>query len=153
MTGAKLRDRVGRESRFDSSKGPPRPLKPGVCRWCGKSVENRRRSWHRSCALDYLRDKGKVRPFALDRNRREHDGELTCEGFGIAAHVPLQTDVDISDIYYTEVHVDHRVPLYLGGTNAADNLQVLCVSCHKRKTRADMRRGRLAQVVKLEEFG
>jgi 5-methylcytosine-specific restriction protein A len=30
--------------------------------------------------------------------------------------------------------VDHIVPLSAGGTNAADNLQPLCHSCHSRKT-------------------
>ena len=32
-------------------------------------------------------------------------------------------------------HVDHRVPLALGGTNGLSNLQALCVPCHHQKTR------------------
>lgn len=41
---------------------------------------------------------------------------------------------------YTKVHptsnleVDHRVPLWRGGTNDTDNLWLLCRGCHKRKT-------------------
>ena len=31
-------------------------------------------------------------------------------------------------------HVDHIVPLPSGGTNALDNLQTLCASCHSIKT-------------------
>jgi 5-methylcytosine-specific restriction protein A len=30
--------------------------------------------------------------------------------------------------------IDHIVPLALGGTNAADNLQILCRPCHRSKT-------------------
>ena len=32
------------------------------------------------------------------------------------------------------VHVDHKVPLSQGGTNAESNLQGLCTSCHSFKT-------------------
>lgn len=41
---------------------------------------------------------------------------------------------------YTKVHptsnleVDHREPLWAGGTNDLANLWLLCVTCHKRKT-------------------
>jgi 5-methylcytosine-specific restriction protein A len=34
-------------------------------------------------------------------------------------------------------HCDHVVPLADGGTNAIDNLRVLCRPCHNEKTRAD----------------
>lgn len=34
-------------------------------------------------------------------------------------------------------HIDHIMPVALGGTNALDNLQALCVACHTRKTRRD----------------
>jgi 5-methylcytosine-specific restriction endonuclease McrA len=30
--------------------------------------------------------------------------------------------------------IDHILPLALGGTNATDNLQILCRSCHRSKT-------------------
>ena len=39
-----------------------------------------------------------------------------------------------------EAHVDHILPLEEGGTDADDNLQVLCKSCHGKKTRAEQRR-------------
>ena len=34
-------------------------------------------------------------------------------------------------------NVDHILPLEDGGTDADDNLQTLCRSCHGRKTRAE----------------
>ena len=33
-----------------------------------------------------------------------------------------------------EWQVDHRIPLFAGGTNEKTNLQVLCANCHARKT-------------------
>jgi len=44
---------------------------------------------------------------------------------------------------YTKVHptsnleVDHRLPLSQGGANDDDNLWLLCVECHKRKTSSE----------------
>jgi len=133
--------------RFDSSKGPPLPLKLGTCRWCGKPTENGRKAWHRECALDYLRDKGAVQGFATERNRLEHDGTLTCEGYGaVLAHA---IGAEYEDGLKTYA-VDHKVPLFRGGTNDAENLQVLCVPCHKKKTRRDLRHG--PEPVMLEAF-
>ena len=37
-----------------------------------------------------------------------------------------------------EVHIDHIKPLYKGGKNDDENLQVLCVECHLEKTQLDM---------------
>lgn len=36
------------------------------------------------------------------------------------------------------VEIDHIVPLFKGGCDVVSNVQVLCVSCHKAKTRIDM---------------
>lgn len=38
-----------------------------------------------------------------------------------------------------DANVDHRIPLEGGGTDADENLQTLCRSCHGRKTRAEQR--------------
>ncbi|MFJ2579884.1 HNH endonuclease [Kitasatospora aureofaciens] len=35
------------------------------------------------------------------------------------------------------VDIDHRQPLALGGEDVDGNVQVLCKSCHKAKTRRD----------------
>jgi len=37
--------------------------------------------------------------------------------------------------------IDHIVPLYKGGTNDRENLQPLCIECHKDKTRQDAGKG------------
>lgn len=33
-----------------------------------------------------------------------------------------------------EMHLDHRIPRSLGGTDDPNNLQLLCASCHSAKT-------------------
>lgn len=35
-------------------------------------------------------------------------------------------------------HIDHKIPLELGGSNNSENLQVLCIDCHKEKTAIDI---------------
>jgi len=42
--------------------------------------------------------------------------------------------------YGKDAHVDHNLPLEDNGTDADLNLQVLCSSCHGRKTRDEQRR-------------
>ena len=41
------------------------------------------------------------------------------------------------------LEVDHKTPLYRGGSNDLDNLQALCRRCHLDKTRHDYRGGPL----------
>lgn len=36
-------------------------------------------------------------------------------------------------------HVDHIIPLALGGRHNASNFQCICVPCHKTKTKADVK--------------
>lgn len=38
--------------------------------------------------------------------------------------------------------VDHKVPKFEGGTGDDDNLQAICIDCHKAKTAAEAQRGR-----------
>lgn len=45
------------------------------------------------------------------------------------------------------VDVDHILPLWSGGTNANDNLEALCVDCHKQKTAAEAKaRGKVKRL-------
>lgn len=39
-----------------------------------------------------------------------------------------------------EYHYDHVKPVALGGTNDAENVQLLCFDCHARKTAEDIER-------------
>ena len=45
------------------------------------------------------------------------------------------------------VDVDHILPLWSGGSNANDNLEALCVDCHKQKTAAEAKaRGKVKRL-------
>lgn len=42
----------------------------------------------------------------------------------------------------TAFQIDHILPCELGGGNTAANAQLLCLPCHKRKTKTDVQRVR-----------
>jgi 5-methylcytosine-specific restriction endonuclease McrA len=46
----------------------------------------------------------------------------------------------------SEFHVDHIVPRCEGGTNNAENLQALCISCHMKKTKHENRKRMLGSI-------
>ena len=49
---------------------------------------------------------------------------------------------------------DHILALSLGGADTIDNMQGLCVSCHKRKSREDKRKAyRARQRAKIRKVG
>ncbi len=51
-------------------------------------------------------------------------------------------------------HIDHKVPLALGGSNSIRNLQALCPDCHHIKTKQDRKKIAQAKKKKKEEsFG
>jgi 5-methylcytosine-specific restriction endonuclease McrA len=37
----------------------------------------------------------------------------------------------------TQLEVDHRIPMSLGGSDEDDNLQSLCIPCHEAKSRRE----------------
>jgi 5-methylcytosine-specific restriction endonuclease McrA len=39
-------------------------------------------------------------------------------------------------------HVDHKIPKAQGGTDDENNLQAICVTCHKCKTERESNEGR-----------
>jgi 5-methylcytosine-specific restriction endonuclease McrA len=51
------------------------------------------------------------------------------------------------------VDVDHVLPLWSGGTNANDNLEALCVDCHKQKTAAEAKARAKAKRIEARENG
>jgi len=112
----------------------------GKCRWCAGTIRHRngavqyRRRWHPECVELYKIATSNDYAYAYLVRR---DG-LVCQGCG----EPL----------YARAEVDHKVPLWsvdkLDPENveeierlrhywSVDNLQLLCRSCHKRKSAAE----------------
>ncbi len=134
---------------------PPWFDSPGEkhCRWCGLYIrEKNRRHWHPGCILDYLiifdSRMAKRYIFERDMGRCQACGTLLsryCDlqgqkigGTWLTRHVP---DTWLGRLDQT-IQLDHVVPLadYPHDPQdpyrawSTDNLQVLCIPCHKAKT-------------------
>lgn len=63
------------------------------------------------------------------QRRRERQRRMVHRlGNGFCAICGLYAD------YHTNYHCDHVVPLQFGGKNNVENMQILCIQCHKEKT-------------------
>ena len=88
------------------------------------------------------------------KRTRRPDGRLSSyrRGYGGKAWGRLRARVFVRDlglcvecgrpcVKSKQAHVDHVVPKASGGKDTMDNLQLLCDSCHAKKTRAEARQG------------
>ena len=51
-------------------------------------------------------------------------------------------------------HIDHRIPIAQGGAHSPDNWQALCISCHKAKTKGDVKViAKTKRIIKVETEG
>ncbi len=105
---------------------------------------NARRRWHPACVEEYeasdprearrrvrLRDRGICRACGLDTRRlaREMRGRGRARRLRERGFHPRRSLWEL----------DHIVPLIEGGSHEADNLQTLCVPCHRAKTASEAR--------------
>ena len=51
---------------------------------------------------------------------------------------PLCRACDAKGFVTPSAEMDHIVPLFMGGSNDDDNLQMLCVECHRKKSADDL---------------
>jgi 5-methylcytosine-specific restriction protein A len=51
---------------------------------------------------------------------------------------PLCKMCDEKGLVTPGAEMDHIVPLFMGGSNDDDNLQMLCVECHRKKSADDL---------------
>ena len=106
---------------------PPFNGQAGKCCWCGSGLKGRRTRWCSTpCVTAYLiakGDTGRARTELVKRDGHRcaicHEGEKKV------------------------LEVDHAIPLVEGGTNAIQNLRLLCRECHRDETRK--LRGRMAE--------
>ena len=51
---------------------------------------------------------------------------------------PLCVMCEANGVVVAGDELDHILPLFKGGSNNDENLQMLCVECHKKKTADDL---------------
>lgn len=94
----------------------------GTCRWCGLETEKKNVTWHPECvkACSLANDSAAQRRFCYER---DHGVCATC------------------GVDETEWQADHIKPIHLANGDPSffigDNLQTLCVKCHKEKSKRE----------------
>jgi 5-methylcytosine-specific restriction endonuclease McrA len=123
---------------------PPKPewvenKKQGLCPICKKpkkKFEPRRRVYCSEKCADVFNNYVTSWNVYVWRKLKKHN--FTCNKCGITLEEIKEQDPMAS---YGYLEVDHIVPIALGGDMWEDsNLQVLCRSCHKEKTKQDMKK-------------
>ena len=69
-------------------------------------------------------------PFCLRTERKRVDGYLRAQ---IADNQQYKCGV-CGNLFRGGFHIDHRMPVHLGGTSDRANLWALCLTCHSIKT-------------------
>jgi hypothetical protein len=113
-------------------------VQPGHCQWCNKELTGRAKFYCQqnqetdiysnisNCAASFL-DWWCSRP-AYVRATFVRDN-FTCQECGLH---PMREDKPwLPDI--SKLKCDHIIPLARGGKTEMDNLQTLCVACHRKK--------------------
>lgn len=116
----------------------PRYVPEGICEWCGRPIENRRRKscCSEACTEQFLRATSPVMYVNTGsaggyRNHMFRRDDYTCqmchtEHRLINEHgIPLPTTDGQLDLH-------HIIPVSEGGTDAPDNLMTLCRDCHRK---------------------
>lgn len=129
-----------------------------LCRWCGVVVTPPRRSWcSQECVDEFLmrssaetmrahifrRDNGICEACGCDTKKIERViGFADCVSYGSGWSVFVRLGFNLHQSLW---EADHVVEVCNGGETHLDNMQTLCVPCHKQKTRkmhADRARAR-----------
>lgn len=129
----------------------PAPPNAGAlgCPWCGEPVllDQTKEGWKRRQARSIHRDDG------WEINAPDHGGPscLQLLNWWRSPRTALPYLLEQQDDQCAScgaspddvcMEVDHRKPIWDGGMNALENLQVLCVDCHKEKTRQEAKERR-----------
>lgn len=109
-------------------------VKPMTCRVCSKKLEGRKRAWCSWRCQDAFLGRFETIHYAKK--------QIVLRDGGRCAHCKKEfiSPLVMGGYEYPnprKLELDHIKPLYKGGTHAPENLQLLCKSCHKKKTKAD----------------
>lgn len=152
-----LREQLGREKGHCTWCNGP--LKSNHMRWCSEScrteglvrsggsqaawlVQQRDHGVCEECGLDTLRLKERLKRL-LDKARKRPP--VHCHSFFRARRIAFKV---IGGIAGQPWHCDHILPVVEGGGCCGlENLQTLCIACHKKDTAAIAKRRARKQVV------
>jgi 5-methylcytosine-specific restriction endonuclease McrA len=93
-----------------------------------------------AAARHHSTDRYRIKRRAYFHERHRGTDPEDLRRFYDTAHSEKWPCNNCSTTYETNYEVDHIVPLGMGGTNDWDNLQLLCPTCHKAKTKVDVRK-------------
>lgn len=140
-----------RKSSRDGLRGECRPCNRGIQKRWREANPNKNREWRetnldrvREYAREYHRERRKANPSryreissASVHNRRAR--KLQNGGTHTAADIRAQYDSQLGKCWWcgkkvgAKYHVDHRVPLARGGSNAPENIVIACPRCNQSK--------------------
>lgn len=115
---------------------PPKYVQPGYCRWCGKKIENKRRTSF--CCDECSREYNNLTVWGRGRNAYSYKilcrDNFTCQDCGEFHAFQNEHSVCIPiDDGQLEVH--HIKPVSEGGGDEPSNLITLCKNCHQERHR------------------
>jgi 5-methylcytosine-specific restriction endonuclease McrA len=94
------------------------------CRWCGKEILDKRRSYCNSeCRDKWINDIYMIEDFVRQRYLAIERDEQMCQMCKI-------TQKEHKRSYRQDLHAHHIIPRHAGGSNYRDNLLTLCKVCH-----------------------
>lgn len=92
-------------------------------------------------------DTPKIEAHETAGTKRGHISLRNVEGLKVRQHsrcaecsARLGTFSEAGELHFVGFHVDHVIPLALGGSDNLGNWQILCVPCHAAKTKIDVAR-------------
>ncbi len=69
----------------------------------------------------------------IDANQQKNDGKVICEGCGVETTKPTKSEKGVTPPK-TDRQIDHKQPKSKGGSGTAENGQVLCRDCNRKKS-------------------
>lgn len=126
----------------------PQNTKQSTLQHCSKNIDTHKTKSTKHISHNGRRGTKRPPPRRKPQHRRPHHMWTNHK------HVPTPTRTRILNRDHhtcqhcgtqpppTHLEIDHITPLAAGGTNADNNLQTLCKTCHQKKTRSEINTAR-----------